>query len=259
MRIGLATTHHDPEGRLNDHIQRLLSPIQDLYGSIVVRISSESHPQSIELLRAAGAQVTLGSAKESGLRELGRVRRQVVADALHTDCAYIHLCDFDRLLHWVEFHSAELQAVLNWLPTYDFVVLGRTKQAFQSHPRVQRHTERIINFAFARQSGDSWDVTAASRGISRRAAELLNAKSSDDTIGNDCTWPLLLRSAPGMTLGYWPTNGLEFETADRYADEIAAVGGIEAWKARIDDDLHAWELRLELARIEIAAMREHLN
>lgn len=256
-RIGLATTHHDPDGRLNDHIRRLLPSIQEFYASIAVRVTNESDLQGIETLRSAGAYVTSGSAKASGLRELGRVRRQVVADTLHySDCTYIHLCDFDRVLHWIEFHPAELKAVLDWLPTYDFVVLGRTKQAFQSHPRVQRHTERIINFAFAQQSGDSWDVTAASRGISRRAAELLAAKSSDDTIGNDCTWPLLLRSVPGMTLGYWPTNGLEFETADRYADEVAAAGGIEAWKARIDSDLHAWEMRLELARIEIAAIRE---
>ncbi len=256
-RIGLATTHHDPDGRLNEQIQRLLPIIQELYGSVVVRVTSESDLQSIEALRSAGAHVTLGSADKSGLRELGLVRRQVVADTLGTDCTYIHLCDFDRVLHWIEFHGAELKAVLDWLPTYDFVVLGRTRQAFQSHPRVQRDTERIINFAYAQQSGDSWDVTAASRGISRRAAELLIAQSKDDTIGNDCTWPILLHSIPGMTLGYWPTKGLEYETADRYADEVAAAGGVEAWKARIDSDLHAWELRLELARIEIAAMRDH--
>jgi len=255
MRIGLATTHHDPDGRLYDQTMRLLPTLQELYGGIAVRVTADSQQRTIEALRGIGALVETGSSQEDGMDGLGRSRRQAVADALALDCAHFHLCDFDRVLHWAEHQRDELVAVLEWLPTYDFVVLGRTERAFTSHPRVQRETERIINFVYAQVSGDSWDVTAASRGISRQAAEVLIERSADDTIGNDCTWPLLLRKTGGLTLGYWPTDGLEFETADRYPDEIAAAGGVDAWKARIDADPHAWERRLELARIEIAAMR----
>lgn len=255
MRIGLATTHHDPEGRLYEQMVRLLPTLQELYGGVVVRATAATQARSLDALRAAGARVAVSGSEADGMQRVGLGRRQAIADALALECDNFHLCDFDRVLHWVEFHREELVAVLDWLPTYDFVVLGRTEGAFNSHPRIQRDTERIINFVYAQVSGDSWDVTAASRGLSRRVAELLVAQSSDDTIGNDCTWPLLLRKVGGLTLGYWPVDGLEFETADRYPAEVAQAGGVDAWKAQLDADPQAWERRLEMARIEIAAMR----
>ena len=39
------------------------------------------------------------------------------------------------------------------------------------------------------------------------------------------------------------TEGLEFETADRYGDQVAAAGGVEAWKARLDADPRRWAER----------------
>jgi hypothetical protein len=254
-RIGLLTTHHDPEGRLFDHIVRLLPTLQELYEKIIVRITANSDPRTIEVLREAGVQVEISNA-DGGIEYVGRTRRMLLADALATDLSYFHLCDFDRVVHWADFHREELVAVLAWLPTYDFIVLGRTERAFSSHPRVQRDTERIINFVYAQLNQDSWDVTAASRGVSRHAAALLLEHSTDDTIGNDGTWPMKLRQIGGVTIGYWPTNGLDFETADRYGGEVAERGGVEAWKASVDSDPLMWEQRLELARIEIAAMRK---
>ena len=42
------------------------------------------------------------------------------------------------------------------------------------------------------------------------------------------------------------TEGLEFETADRYADQVAAAGGLDAWIAQLDADPQRWVERLEL-------------
>jgi hypothetical protein len=69
-----------------------------------------------------------------------------------------------------------LAQVARRVTEYDFTVLGRTPRAFDSHPRIQRDTESIVNHVFGLVSGQTWDVTAAARGLSRRAAEVRAAK-----------------------------------------------------------------------------------
>src|SRR5262249_28332832 len=127
-------------------------------------------------------------------------------------------------------------------------------RAFNSHPRVQRDTETIINSVYATISGFNWDVTAAARGLSRKATAAILAGCPDETIGIDVAWPLFLQRAGGFSLGYIATEGLEFETADRYGDEVAAAGGIAPWLARLDADPREWVKRLDMARVEVEAL-----
>jgi hypothetical protein len=47
---------------------------------------------------------------------------------------------------------------------------------------------------------------------------------------------------------------LEFETPDRFPTEVARAGGVAQWSEQLDDDPQHWAMRLELARIEVAAM-----
>ena len=75
---------------------------------------------------------------------------------------------------------------------------------------------------------------------------------TDDSVGSDCSWPLICRRA-GLRLGYRETEGMEFETMDRFGDEIAALGGARAWLERFDADPRQWLLRLELAHAEVAS------
>ncbi|MBC8077705.1 MAG: hypothetical protein H7Y32_16635 [Chloroflexales bacterium] len=250
MRTILAVTHHDTDGRMFDQMQRVLLRLAAQYDGIAVRATPQSAPGGLALLHASGAAVALElpGARE-GLMSVGQARREVVKQALEMSAELIHLCDFDRALHWAEFYPDELAGVIAQLGSHDFTVLGRTQRAFETHPQVQRDTERIINALFAAAYGQPWDVTAASRGLTRAAAEWLTQHSDDDTIGNDCSWPLLLRRTP-MRAGHLATEGLEFETADRFADAIAAAGGRAQWIAQIDADPRAWAMRLELARIE---------
>jgi hypothetical protein len=65
-------------------------------------------------------------------------------------------------------------------------------------------------------------------------------------------WPLFVERA-GMTLGYIATEGLEFETADRHAEEIATAGGLDCWIAQLDTDPRRWAQRLDMARVEVEA------
>jgi hypothetical protein len=252
--VALVATHHDPPERLYTQAARMLPRLGDLYQQLVVMLTPDTPLRTQTLLRAAQATIDTGDCTlPTGLRYLGRWRQLALKLALRTSDTTLsfHFCDFDRVLHWVDVYPDELAEVLTHLPAADFTVLGRTPRAFASHPRVQRDTEALINHVFSLASGLAWDVTAASRGMSRRVADLLLAGCSDDTIGNDCSWPLYLQQQPDIALSYRETEGLEFETLDRFPDEIAAQGGPEAWIARLDNDPRQWAQRLEIARIEV--------
>ena len=241
---------------MDEQASRVLPLLSALYGGVLVILSPATPPATSRLLEDAGAHVVVNDPGLMGSSNfLGRKRRLAVMLSLETapEATHAHLCDFDRVLHWAQFHPEELRAVLPFLCAYDFTVLGRTARAIASHPRVQRDTEAIINHVFGLTSGRAWDVTAASRGISRRASRVI-AECADDTIGNDCSWPLCIMRHAKLSLAYRETNGLEFETLDRYEGIAGAAGGRVAWLERLDTDPKQWAMRLELARIEIESI-----
>lgn len=255
--VALTVTNHDPEGRLNAQAVRVLPLLRALYCHITMVVTPTTPVEALASLRDAGVTVMDGGgAIPIGMAHLGQWRRLALDVALREadQATHLHLCDFDRILHWAEFYPYELQAVLTTLPGHDLTVFGRTPRAFAAHPRVQRDTEAIVNHVFGVASGLPWDVTAASRGLSRRAAEAVVANSQDDTVGTDCSWVLFLRQYGAYTLNYISTEGLEFETLDRYADEIAALGGTAAWLSRLDADPQQWLERLALARLEVESI-----
>lgn len=254
--IAFAATHHDPEELLYHQTRRLLPVLRALYAHLTIVVTSSTPRRTQDMLSEAGCSVFDRGTDlpDEGMSYLGLWRRKALELSLRDshEAAYIHFCDFDRILHWAEHYPDELRSVLATIPQYDFTVLGRTARAFASHPRIQRDTEAIINHIFALASGQPWDVTAASRGLSRRAAGLIVAGCHDDTIGNDCSWPLFLQRYDHLQLGYRETEGLEFETLDRYsAEELAALGGPAGWFARVDADPRQWARRLDTAKSEV--------
>jgi hypothetical protein len=82
------------------------------------------------------------------------------------------------------------------------------------------------------------------------------AESQDDSLGVDGSWPLLLQQRGGFQLGYVETEGMAFETSDRYQEEVTAVGGYQNWLNQLDADPQNWLHRLDFARIEIEAMMQ---
>jgi hypothetical protein len=251
--VALALIQYDPNGALFDQTARVLPRLQQVFSDIAVFANAATAPYSIEYLRQHGVRVT-AEAAPVGLNHVGWFRRAAVQLALQGPCAFVLYCDFDRILHWMEFHPQELIDVAQQLAHYDFTVLGRTARAFATHPRIQRDTEAIINHVFERVSGWAWDTGAGARGLSRRAAEAIVTGCLDDQISNDVTWPLCLLQRGGFTLGHLETEGLEFETPDRFPAEVARAGGVARWSEQLDDDPQHWANRLELARIEVEAM-----
>ena len=253
--VALAITYHDPEGRMRDQIERSLPSLIRIFVTIAVQASPTANQGCLDLFATAGALIAReDDPRSDGARRTSQGRRATVATALKTDASFLMYCDGDRVLHWVERYPEELAALVQRLPDNDFTVVGRTPRAFDSHPRVQRDTEAIINHVFAVVTARHWDVTAAARGMSRRAADAIVAECPDGGIATDVVWPLFLLRAGDFTLGYAQAEGLEFETGDRYQDQIAAAGGYDRWLAQLDADPLRWAHRLDAARIEVEAM-----
>lgn len=255
----LATTVHDPENRLHAQMLREWPKIAPIFSAVAVNASPTTGDRLLDFLRAEGAmiQIQAESDEESALC-LGEARRDVVIESLASSAEYTLHCDFDRILHWSERYLDELQQVVTQIPAHDFTVFGRTPRAFDSHPRIQRDTERIINHVFGVVSGEAWDITAAARGISRRAAESLRDGCHERSFGVDAAWPLFIQQSE-LTMAYVETEGLEFETVDRFMDEADALGGVDAWIDQLDADPQQWSYRTKLAWIEIEAMQPYIR
>jgi hypothetical protein len=220
--VVLAATHHDPEDRLYNQTVRVLPRLAQYFAGVAIQATHASQQRSLDLLAGAGALIQR-EAESSSLVLLGHARRAALELGLRLDAPAMLFCDFDRALHWAEYYPDELARVVSQLGEYDMTVLGRTERAFASHPRIQRDTEAIVNTVFASVSRYAWDVTAAARGLSRPAAEAILAGCHEPSVGTDVAWLLFLQQRGGFTLGYRATEGLEFETADRYADQVAAA------------------------------------
>lgn len=254
-QIALASTLHDPEGGTLPYLRDALPDLPRLYAGMVVSATADTPVEMTGLLVQAGVTVTQHS---NEYREIGRRRLDAVRRAA-TLAPAVHLCDFDRLLHWWHFLRDELTATLERIATVDLLILGRTERAWATHPANQIETERAANRVASYFYGAEVDVCAGSRGLSRRAVEYLAARSTVLDVGTDGEWPLLLRRTETFRCEQFLTEGLEFETADRYLEEVAQAGGLAAWNAMHDRDPARWTFRTRLAADIVAGVLRAVN
>ena len=259
----LVCTLHDPHADMEEQTRRVLPTLGGIFARVCVRASETTHPELLELLQAAGAAVDNRPAPAGDGKKLGLARSEAVALGLQTRAQFLLYCDFDRALHWAEHYPAELAKTAELVQAFDFTVLGRTPRAWQTHPRVQRDTEGIINEVFRLVTGQGWDVGAGARGLSQRAAQAILTGCHDENLSTDVTWPLYLRDLdPTMTVYTQTcilTEGLEFETPDRHTQAVQAAGGTEAWLEQFDADPLRWVERLELAGGHLRAMLPYMR
>src|SRR5512139_2948252 len=116
--VALALIQYDPNGALFDQTMRILPGLQQAFADIAVFANAATAPHSIDYLRQHGVRA-MAEATQVGLNHLGWFRRAAVQLALQGPCSFILYCDFDRILHWMEFHPQELHDVAQRLTQYD--------------------------------------------------------------------------------------------------------------------------------------------
>lgn len=233
---------HDPDCRLLRAMLPAFAPLLNAHRSAYVVISWNTHQEVADALTKMG--FTWEREERAGV---GASRRQALAMARRAGEQYLHYCDFDRALHWAFHYPEEMARALATIPDHDFLVIGRTPRAFASHPACMVRTESIANDVFALRFGLAWDLCAAARGLSARAADLLLRESKVLGVGTEGEWPALILQEGKLRAGYVEVEGMEFETADRHPEEVAAAGGVEAWTARESESAENWTKRLGFA------------
>ena len=286
-RLALLSTLHDPQGRLLPALQERGEHLA-WYGAVYVTVTDATHPTLREALAgwgAGGGAVAERGAQRGGQRagqgvrviggpnaQVGAARRLALRTAFQAGEATFLYCDFDRWLHWVGRFPEELRGLRPSSPAPPrpwYACLGRTRRAFQTHPYVQRVAEGATNRAASLALGRRLDATAGACWLDRSGAEIVLAGSVEETNATDLEWPALInrqaergwagggetsrRPGRGRVM-YVATEGLEFETAEFYAPEIAALGGREAWEAVHYERPEAWRARLGLAGHFVSAL-----
>jgi len=221
---GLVCITHDPNGK-NTSLLKKLSPIlNQVYSDLFITVSEVTDKDLIHELERNGFNVRVIPKKGAA-----HARREVLKFGLQGSNQSFHYCDFDRLLTWADKYDYELKNIVNDIPNHDYIILGRTERAFNTHPIEWIETEKITNKVFSLELGQETDVTAGSCGFSRQCAQLISENSKDNM--TDAEWPMIVHRIGKLKVEYKAVEGLE------YSEDINGItrqiSESEKWLGRV--------------------------
>jgi hypothetical protein len=245
MRVDLATTW-TPRGELS----RLLAArgaLEGLYRRIVVVIPLA---ETEEARACYAALREVGSSRLEVLLSPRPLRsRQVALErCLQLGAEHVHYCDMDLLLHWLEVARADLTGATRAMTGTDLLIVTRTARADATRPEALRRTEHVINLVCSHLLGFERvvDVCVGSRGLSRRACEVVLARGSE-ALWVEGEWPVLVQRA-GYEVSTYESDGVEWETPDQYLSTVAGPAVRARIASELDRDATEWSRRVEVAR-----------
>ena len=210
-------------------------------------VTSATDLATIDELRRYGVTVEFQEGGGVGLEFISDARRQALRASVESGHIYTHFIEIDRLLQWIKTHPDELGSIVKQIPHHDFLIIGRTQRALDTHTRCQIKTERLANKVCSLILGQDVDITVASRGISKRASHIILKYSKARHVGTDSEWPIIIHCCSDFPIGYIAVEGMEFEAEVRHHDMVKEAGGIEAFKVIRDKNPESWLHRIRLA------------
>jgi len=258
-RVALVSTIHDSAGWSITPLRESSPLLDDLYERRIVVATKGTSQAVINALEESGW--FLASPRSNmGVEYISDSRLRVIRAGVEAGADHLHLVDTDRVLHWAAHYPDELRGVVSRISELDFTIIGRTQRALQTHPRNQVETEVIANKVFSLIYGREVDITAASRGISRAAVEVLAKYSHGRFFDNDSEWPTILLCLGGLSMGYVEAEGLEWETRLKREQMTLPDGRRVDVKDYYEGNPESWVYRLMLAhRIAQAALETSRN
>ncbi len=259
MSIALAATWN-PRGEL-PRLKALLPDLLAMYVHVVIVLPTELDEPTWDSLQrlADGAGEQLAIHRALDWRD---GRRESLAQAVQSAAGFIQYADLDRLLRWLETNPQELLQTAQEISRWDYLLIERQPPAYATHPQALIQTEAISNLVGSYFLGRQVDLSAGSKGFSRKAAEFLLAQAHcGRPFGADAAWAILLKRA-GFRIGTLAVAGLDWEFADRYQEQAAASEQQQAAAAAYDADPAHWAYRagvaLEIVQAAIDAARQPL-
>lgn len=243
--VCLAATCHDPLGRFVPGIENAGRIVADMFGALAVNATSETHPATVEALRALDLPVFLGD-HGAGTVGIGAARKDALALGLQGSSARLFYSDLDHILRWLNTSRDEVEACLNKRDN-DMLVVGRSLAAMAEAPARLRLTEELVNHVYELANGlhDRWDLMIAMRLMTRATAQVIVTHSRETSIATDVTWPMLV-AARGGTVGYFEADGIRFLARDDFGQDAD----------RRDHDPQEWHQRMITATAHVTAIME---
>lgn len=150
-------------------------------------------------------------------------RKVALKNGLKTNCEYFFYIDLDRLLFWLEKYPQELIKVLGKITSLkknDYLIIGRTSKAWNSHPFNQQLPEEKTNKAISQEIGKTVDVTPGCRAFRRKIANLIIDKVQGNKSGvSDIEWLMIAYSYGKAHVKSIVVDGLSYETKTVFGKE----------------------------------------
>jgi len=241
--IVLAATWN-PRGEI-DRFERILEHLQETYERIYISLPAQPDDP---VGQAALLERLKGSAVFCHINPYWSWGRYMALKlASQSASPWIHYADMDRLIRWIEQRPDEWLRTLPVIQTCEYLVLGRTAQAYQTHPAALVQTEALSNAVISHIVGTQMDVSAGSKGFCLAAARyVIEHTTPGHALGVDGEWTVLLKQA-GFKMGYLEVDGLDWESADRYQANAADALRQQQAAAAYDADPANWARRTAVA------------
>ncbi len=248
--IVLASTIHDPDVGLewlsNKHLPWLLT----LFDTIIIVSSPFTSDKYLFSLKQSGCVI-----KKRKDNRIGRTYFEAIHQAGKVNPDYVWYCDFDRILHWAENFSSELEKFVKFLKIQvqnkkkpDYVVCERTQEGYMKHHTALYETEQIANMVISHgmKQKQVHDFLSGCFIFSRKALGLI--QKFGPTTGYEFfgDWPILLQKNK-MNIVWKKFRGLEWETPNQNRKAVEAAGGVQAWRQALST-AEEWERRTKIAR-----------
>lgn len=228
---------HDPKGKYLPLLKKSGRLLFNNYSQVFLGVSDKTSTETIKMLDKLGFIICQGD------YSYGEGYRQALALGFKKNGQFFHCSDFDRIFHWVSSYPQELTKILKKGALADYLILGRTKRAFSTHPLSWQLTEKIDNILASKLLERKVDLYAGSAFFNIQAAKIILANSKEESFSVLLEWPLLIKKA-GLKINYLAVEGYEWEDPDRFQKEIKKLG-FQKWFERYDS-FTEWKKRIEL-------------
>ena len=240
----LCATLHDPEVRLYDLIELALPKLKKLFVKGIICLTPYTPDKVHSFLTKNGFIAKL----EPDDRQIANYKTAIRTTLEKLDkpsSQRIFHIDFDRLVHWINTYPEELTNLLQKNINVEYLHIGRTTRDFNTHPKTQTETERIMNEFGSKILGleNTMDIISVCYIFTKDLGEKILKINNFTKTGFYGSWPIYFWNF-AHSKSYIEVEGHEWETPDRFKVEIDEIG-LERWKEKFQSEKE-WNKRVKV-------------
>ena len=242
----LCSTYHDPEFRLKELIQSASKVIKKCFLRSIICLTPYTPKNIYDFLIKEGF-LAIYEPSDKQIDTYKTALRYTLETLNNEKNQKVFHVDFDRLIHWINNYPDELINVLQNHSDVDYLHVGRTSRAFNTHPETQKLTEGIVNEIGSKILGldKPMDIISVCYVFTKLLGEKLLKVNNSTTTGFYGSWPIYLWNWANNKR-YVEVEGQEWETPDRFKKEIANLG-YEKWMNQFQTH-QEWNKRVKFLR-----------